>query len=185
MGNKKTHEDTAGSITNLKFRAWDKLNAVYTYSKDFKNLSEFFSYCQKCVDGGNDIVIEPHIRVKNIYVGDLIKVEFPFTKTIAPVFYSESQARYTVLSKYQTIYTFDFHNCKVVGNIHQNPEVGVVITTARDIAIGGSFTVKRNGKTYTKKDNGVAYVKCEIDKDSRKKKIWYLVPNNEEVIVCG
>ncbi len=58
-----------------------------------------------------------------IYEGDLITVGFPNTECIAKVYYNELLARYLPLSKHQTIYTFAFRDCEIVGNIIDNKEL--------------------------------------------------------------
>ena len=45
-------------MTFLKFRAYDNFNGCYYHSENYKNLAEFFTECQKYIDGGNDLKFE-------------------------------------------------------------------------------------------------------------------------------
>jgi len=106
-----------------KFRVWDKFNAVYTYSKDFENLSLFFAYCQKCVDGGNLLVLEEYTGRKDendveIYENDIVKSEILSGDTrINKISFEYGAFRIGLQSLNVQ------KDIEVIGNIHENSEL--------------------------------------------------------------
>lgn len=60
----------------MLFRAYDHFNACYYYSENYKSLSEFFQFCEHCIEGGNKITYEQYIGIgdKNktkVFEGDI------------------------------------------------------------------------------------------------------------------
>jgi hypothetical protein len=110
-------------MKQLKFRAWDQFNAVFYYSDNYKNLFEFFKAVQKCIDGGNYIVIQEYTGLKDkkdveIYEGDIIKAESYLRSGVFVVIFKNGcfSAEKFILSNYR-------NNIKIIGNIYENQEL--------------------------------------------------------------
>ncbi len=112
-------------MRELKFRAWDKFNAVFYYSDKHKNLAEFFAECQKCIDGGNELVFEQYTglldkNAKEIYEGDILKNPDRYFEVKIKNVECKSWVDYG----YPDIHNFPCNNwCEIVGNLYENPKL--------------------------------------------------------------
>ena len=121
--------------SRFKFRAWDQFNAVFYYSDNYKNLSEFFKAVQNCIDGGNHIVMQEYTGLKDkdknrkdIYEGDIVSPAMVNgSLVLAEVIWSDKLSMYMVRSicKYckESTELFFQNNIEVIGNVFENPEL--------------------------------------------------------------
>jgi len=121
--NKKAGQERAEE--NI-FRSWDDFNEVMVYSKDFKNLAEYFSYCQKCIDGGNWITQMRHTGRSGVYEGDTIEFDHInksyLKKTTYKVIFRD--CNFCIIDNTDNTINFwlgskELRNIKVTGNIYQ------------------------------------------------------------------
>ncbi|QQU04210.1 YopX family protein [Myroides odoratus] len=128
----------------MLFRAYDHFNACYYYSENYKSLSEFFHFCEHCIEGENKITYEQYISKddKNgtkIFEGDIgirhfSKKHPEFVDYWQVVFDEKSSGFITVLIREFNIdkiidvdpefnsFSKRFDEIEIVGNIHENQE---------------------------------------------------------------
>jgi uncharacterized phage protein (TIGR01671 family) len=119
----------------IKFRAFDKFNDVYYHSDKWGTLSNFFEGVDRAVQGGNEVVLEQFIGLIDkqgveIYEGDITESYTKAKRKVLRRIEFRNGAYYVVLSSKnkrvnekifsEMIFMSDL---KVVGNIHENPEL--------------------------------------------------------------
>lgn len=119
---------------NFKFRYWDPFNGCMTYSDDFKNLAKFFKDYQLFVDGDKKPILEQSTgfcdeNEKEIYEGDVWDFDYCLIPKI--VKYDSVEGCYVLIdivrndiSDNLAVYkNQDKIVGKIIGNIHENPEL--------------------------------------------------------------
>jgi len=118
-----------------EFRAWDKFNEVMVYSKDFKNLAEYFAYCQKCIDGDNEIIQMQRTGLKDkngveSNEGDIVSL-VDCEPSLYKIVWWENNFKYGVEYigsdktnwQEENLEEFSSDLIEVIGNIWENPEL--------------------------------------------------------------
>ena len=113
-------------MREIKFRAWDKFNAVYVYSgaEPFPTLAIFFIYVQRCENGGNPMVLEQFTGLKDnagvdIYEGDILQPK-DYPKNCAVAF---ENGAFVCHGGQIRIDPLDWWKRVIIGNIFENPEL--------------------------------------------------------------
>jgi uncharacterized phage protein (TIGR01671 family) len=126
----------------IKFRYWDVKNKKLIYSGEFVNFYEFFERAAFIEDQSQQFVGEYDKTGKEIYDGDIL--EYEYGEEILLVQWSQDFCRFDGLicleqngyyeggkwvdvwkePDYDCSRTFDeLGECKIIGNIHENPEL--------------------------------------------------------------
>jgi len=117
-------------MREIKFRVWDCFNAEYTHSKDKQNLQDFFTYCQKCINGGNELILEQFTGLKDengveVFEGDILAYPRVFPQKPEDTPYAISKVEFEEgcynVGEYG-LWEY-YEESIVIGNVHENPEL--------------------------------------------------------------
>ena len=117
-------------MRDIKFRAWDKTNKKYLYfegifnKRPYTETSSFPQYDSS--PQYHDLDIEQYLGIKDdnnveLYKGDILQISMQHCKQEKPYIIDDIQEFYG--DYYQSDMYYAITNIKVIGNIHDNPEL--------------------------------------------------------------
>lgn len=119
-------------MREIKFRAWDKSDKKLKYSDDYSGLGLFFGLKEHREEYGvkYELMQFTGLKDKNskeIYEGDIVRVEVPFEDCsdfyTVSVSYKLEKAEFVFQHPIGTQFKMQPENLEVIGNIYENPEL--------------------------------------------------------------
>lgn len=121
-------------MREIKFRVWD------TYNKEMLELEELnYEYGEPAIRttmysdyfGPSDMILMQYVGLhdkngKEIYEGDVVKIDCPTMKMTGEIKYSEMSAMfyiYDVIEDIEETLWYQKEEYEIIGNIYENPEL--------------------------------------------------------------